>query len=265
MSAIIQGQRVLGPSRDILEVKNACITYDKLLEYDPYSIDALLAAHGMLMRNLTEDAGRFRKGGAGIFNGSQLIHMAPPAQLVEQQMAQLMEWVENTQSHPLIKSCIFQYQFEFIHPFSDGNGRMGRMWQTLLLYGWNPLLGWLPVETLIKEHQNEYYQVLRECDQSADSGKFVEFLLGIIRDTLMELEDTVQVAVQLTEQVKKLMAVLKKEPLSTKELMENVNISHRPTFRDNYLLPAMRLNLIEMTNPDKPNSSRQKYRRASKK
>lgn len=141
---------------------------------------------------------------------------------------------------------------------------MGRMWQTLLLYKWKSLFGWLPIETLIRERQDEYYKVLGECDQSADSGKFVEFLLKAIYDTLCEITDTEQVREQVTEQVEKLLATIGDKECSTKEIMELLGLKHRPTFRDNYLLPALELGYIEMTIPNKPNSSKQKYRSVKK-
>ena len=143
----------------------------------------------------------------------------------------------------------------------DGNGRMGRMWQTLLLYQWKPIFGWLPIETLIRERQEEYYRVLGEADHKADSRVFIEFLLQAIYDTLVEVESTEQVRVQVSEQVQRLLDALENDTLTTKELMDRLGLKHRPTFRKNYLLPSMELGLVEMTIPDKPNSSRQKYRR----
>jgi len=162
--------------------------------------------------------------------------------------------------HPLVKSCVFHYEFEFIHPFMDGNGRMGRMWQTLLLCKWKPVFAWLPIETIIKERQDEYYRVLGEADRVGDSSTFIEFMLQAINDTLQEIINTEQVCVQVTDQVARLLKAIGNEVLSGKELMERVGIRHRPTFRENYLLPALNAGLIEMTIPDKPNSSKQKYR-----
>jgi len=135
------------------------------------------------------------------------------------------------------------------------------MWQTLLLYKWKSLFGWLPIETLIRERQEEYYRVLGECDQSADSGKFVEFLLTTVYDALCEIADTEQVTAQVTEQVEKLLDAMDDKEYSTKEMMELLGLKHRPSFRDNYLLPALKLGYIEMTIPDRPNSSKQKYRK----
>ena len=257
---IINGKRILGAPDEICEVKNAFEAYNKLLELNPYSIKDILLAHKVLMNELTKEAGTFRSGGVGIFAGKQLVHMAPQAKQVPHLIKDLVDWAKKAEVHPLIKSCVFHYEFEFIHPFADGNGRMGRMWQTLLLYKWKSLFGWLPIETLIRERQEEYYKVLGECDHSADSGKFVEFLLTTIYDALSEIADTEQVTVQVTEQVEKLLEVMDDKEYSTREMMELLGLKHRPSFRDNYLLPALELGYIEMTIPDKPNSSKQKYR-----
>ncbi|BES64551.1 Fic family protein [Gottschalkiaceae bacterium SANA] len=261
VTAIVNGRRVLGPGQDIREVQNAYEAYEKLLELNPFQVDSLLTAHQVLMNELTKEAGRFRSGGVGVFAGEQLVHMAPPAHLVSEQICELLKWMKTTEVHPLVKSCVFHYEFEFIHPFADGNGRMGRMWQTLILYKWKKIFGWLPVESLIKDRQDQYYKVLGRCDQEADSAKFIEFLLQVIYDALLDLQQTEQVTVQVTEQVSKLLGVMGREPLSTIELMNLVELKHRPTFRDNYLLPAIELGYVEMTIPDKPRSSKQKYRK----
>lgn len=258
---IINGKRILGAPDEICEVKNAFEAYNKLLEMNPYSVKDMLLAHKVLMNELTKEAGTFRSGGVGVFAGKELVHMAPPANQVPYLIKELVDWAKKAEVHPLIKSCVFHYEFEFIHPFADGNGRMGRMWQTLLLYKWKSLFAWLPIETLIRERQDEYYKVLGECDHSGDSGKFVEFLLKAIYDALCEIVDTDQVSEQVTEQVKKLLEIIGGKEYSTKELMELLGLKHRPTFRDNYLLPALKLGFIEMTIPDKPNSSKQKYKK----
>lgn len=258
---IINGKRILGALDEIGEVKNAFEAYNKLLEMNPYSVKDMLLAHKVLMNELTKEAGTFRSGGVDVFAGRQLVHMAPPANQVPHLIKELVDWAKKAEVHPLIKSCVFYYEFEFIHPFADGNGRIGRMWQTLLLYKWKSLFGWLPIEMLIRERQEEYYKVLGECDHSAESGKFVEFLLKAIYDALCEITDTEQVVEQVTEQVEKLIEVIGDKECSTKELMELLELKHRPTFRDNYMLPALELGYIEMTIPDKPNSSKQKYRR----
>lgn len=262
---IINGKRVLGAPDEICEVKNAFEAYERLLQMNPFSRKDMLTAHKILMSELTKEAGIFRSGGVGVFAGDRLVHMAPPADRVPQLIAELLEWVKKEDVHPLIKSCVFHYEFEFIHPFADGNGRIGRMWQTLLLFQWKPLFGWLPIETLIRERQEEYYRVLGECDHEANSGKFIEFILTTINDALKEVAITEQVeeqvSEQVSEQVKILLDSMGDEELTTKELMERVGLKHRPTFRNNYLIPAIELGYIVMTIPDKPNSSKQRYKK----
>ena len=256
---IINGKRVLGSPDEIREVKNAYEAYEVLLTFDPHSIKDLLSAHKILMMDLTKESGRFRSGGVGVFAGERLVHMAPSAGLVPELLEKLFAWAKNADVHPLVKSCVFHYEFEFIHPFADGNGRMGRMWQTLMLYQWKPIFAWLPVETIVRERQQEYYDVLGASDKASDSGIFVEFLLKAVRDTLDELS-TEQVSVQVTEQVKRLVSALGTSELTLKEIMEKMDLKHRPSFRESYLLPALEQELVEMTIPDKPNSSKQKYR-----
>ena len=261
---LINGKRVLGPPDEIQEVKNAYEAYKLLLTFDPFSIGDMLKAHKVLMADLTKEAGCFRTGGVGVFAGKQLVHMAPPAKIIPELMERLVNWIKTADTHPLIKSCVFHYEFEFIHPFADGNGRMGRMWQTLLLASWKSLFAWLPVETLIRERQQEYYDVLAAADNAADSTVFVEFMLRTFRDALKQLLHTEQVREQVTVQVEKLMAALGGETLSARELLARLGLKHRPTFAGNYLRPARELGLIEMTIPDKPNSNRQKYRAVKK-
>ena len=163
--------------------------------------------------------------------------------------------------HILIKSCIFHYEFEFIHPFADGNGRIGRMWHTLLLSQWNKLFSWLPIEELIKERQQEYYDALAISDNKADCTVFVEMMMQIIFDALNDLDTTDQVSDQVSDQVNILLNCMGNEVLSATQLMQRLGLSHRPTFRKNYLNPALKNGLIEMTIPEKPNSKNQKYRK----
>jgi Fic family protein len=259
VTAIINGKRVLGPPDEIREVQNAYEAYNRLPEFDPYAVADLLTAHRLLMTDLTREAGRFRSGGVGVFAGERLVHMAPPAARVPQLVADLMAWVKGSEAHPLITSCVFHYEFEFIHPFADGNGRMGRMWQNRLLYQWKPMFAWLPVETLIRERQQAYYDALKSADKATDAGVFVEFILQAIADALLELAQTAQVRAQVTAQVERLLEALDSGELSTAELMGQLGLKHRQSFRSLYLLPALELGLVKMTIPDKPNSSRQKY------
>ncbi len=187
VTAIIDGKRVLGPPKEIKEVQNAYEAYEIMLTLDPLNIEDLLKAHKLMMNELVKESGCFRSGGVGIFEVQRLIHAAPPAKYVPELISNLFEWYRLSNLHILIKSCIFHYEFEFIHPFSDGNGRMGRMWHTLLLTRWNKLFAWLPVEELICRNQQEYYNALGEADRKADCGCFVEMMMGIISEALKEL------------------------------------------------------------------------------
>lgn len=184
---IIDGKRVLGPPQDIREVKNAYEVYEAAASFDPYSVKDLLRAHTMMMDGLVKEAGVFRSGNVGVYAGSQLIHAGTPASFVPGLMEQLLSWMKKSQYHPLIKSCVFYYEFECIHPFADGNGRMGRLWQSLVLQKWHPIFAWLPIETLVHEHQKAYYRVLRLADNAGESTLFVEFMLQMIRDALQDL------------------------------------------------------------------------------
>ena len=268
VTAILDGKRVLGNPNEIREVQNAYEAYEMMLRLNPNSVEDLLTAHRLMMQGLVPENGRFRSGGVGVFDGERLIHMAPPAEFVPQQVRDLFLWYSNSEMHPLIKSAIFHYEFEFIHPFSDGNGRMGRMWHSLLLGQWKELFFWLPVEELIQSRQTEYYDALGIADKAADSAVFVELMLEIICDTLRGTtvlgRSIDQDSDQDTDQdafVNKLLAVLGNETLSASELMDRLGLAHRPTFRQNYLTPALEQGRIERTIPDKPSSKNQKYRK----
>jgi len=187
VTAVLDGKQVLGLPREIQEVKNAFGAYEQLPRWQPHSLADLLTAHGLLMAGLVDEAGSFRRGGVGIYNDQgALVHMAPPAERVSGQVADLLAWLASAPVHPLIASCVFHYEFEFIHPFGDGNGRMGRLWQTLLLSQWQPMLAYLPVESVVRIRQTAYYQALAEADKLADSTPFIEFMLHALQDTMTE-------------------------------------------------------------------------------
>jgi len=256
VTAVIKGRRVAGSAREIQEVKNAFAAYEALEGWSPTSIDNLLAAHKLMMAGLKDDAGHFRSGSVGVFKGEQLVHMAPPAKRVPFLMGDLMAWLATTKEHPLVASSLFHYEFEFIHPFSDGNGRMGRLWQTVILKAWKPLLAYLPVETVIKENQRNYYAALAQADKDTKATVFVEFMLK----SLLKALATDQVSDQATDQVKAVIKALRKGPLSAGDLMAALGLSHRPTFRKNYLNPALEGGWVERTEPDSLKSPTQKYR-----
>ena len=193
---IIDGKRVLGAPDEIQEVKNAIEAYRLMPELDAFKERDLLKAHGLMMKDLVRQAGHYRQDGVGVFDGNgNCLHMAPPADRVPQLMGDLFQWVKTTKEHPLIHSCVFHYEFEFIHPFIDGNGRMGRFWQTLLLSRWKGIFAWLPVETIVKEHQQEYYHVIAQSDAVGNSTTFVEFMLKCLLDAMKKFEETDEVEV----------------------------------------------------------------------
>jgi len=261
VTAVIAGKRVLGPPDEIQEVRNAFAAYEAMAGWDPASAKDLLAAHRLMLLGLADDAGKFRSGSVGIAQGDQVVHLAPPAARVPGLIKNLLAWLQRTDAHPLVASSVFHYELEFIHPFSDGNGRMGRLWQTLVLSRWNPLLAWLPVETVIHDRQAAYYRVLADCDKAGHSTAFIEFLLDALVTALRDAAGTDQVADQVSDQVAALLRLLGKAgPLSAAEGMKRLKLSHRPTFRANYLRPAIDAGLVEPTVPDKPNSRLQKYR-----
>ena len=186
VTAVLDGRRVLGQPREIQEVRNAFAAYEQMANWQPGSREDLLTAHGLLMAGLMDAPGRLRRGGVGIYRGDKLVHMAPPASRVGSLVDQLLGWLDRTDAHPLIASAVFHYEFEFIHPFADGNGRLGRLWQTLMLGRWQPLLAYLPVETVIRAQQQAYYAALAASDKISAATPFVEFMLGALHAAMEE-------------------------------------------------------------------------------
>ena len=227
ITAIIEGKRVLGSPNEIQEVKNALQAYELLLTLNPYEEKDLLKAHKLMMADLVERNGKYRKDGVGIFDGNQVVHLAPPADRVPFLMSDLFEWLKNSDVHPLIKSCVFHYEFEFIHPFQDGNGRMGRLWQTVILKEWKSVFAWLPIETLIKENQVEYYNALNSSDSDANSTNFTVFMLQTILRTIKEIIETekkitLKITVKITANQKKILEAIKQKPFVTQEELSSI-------------------------------------------
>ena len=188
VTAIIDGKHVLGAPNEIQEVKNALQAYQLMPQLDAFKEKDLLKAHELMMLALVDKSGHYRTAGVGIFDGDKCIHTAPPAERVPQLMADLFEWIRKTDVHPLVSSCVFHYELEFIHPFIDGNGRMGRYWQTMLLARWKGIFAWIPVETIVREHQQEYYDVIAKCDAAGNSTAFIEFMLRCLLDAMNQIE-----------------------------------------------------------------------------
>lgn len=265
VTAVLDGKRVLGTLREVQEVHNAFQAYEQLEIWEPFEQKDLCAAHELLMHGLQEKPGQFRSGSVGIKRGDDIVHVAPPAHRLPQLVSDLLNWLAATEEHPLIASSVFHYEFEFIHPFTDGNGRLGRLWQTLILCKWKPVFSLLPIESIIRDRQRDYYTVLRNSDEKGDGTQFVEFMLQAILDGFLatsSLSD--QVVDQVGDQVKKLLMILVSGPKKATEVMDEFGLSHRQTFRKNYLWPAIEDGLIEMTQPDKPQSRNQQYRLTAK-
>ena len=186
VQAVLEGKNVVAPLREIQEVRNAIKTYELYPKLDPFSLQDLLLAHGTMMAGLVDEAGMFRKGGVGVFDGDKPVHIAPQADRVRDLMNDLFVWLENADDHLLIKSCVFHYEFEFIHPFADGNGRIGRLWQSLILGRLNPIFEHLPVENMVYSNQQAYYNAINKSSYLADSGPFIDFMLEEILNALID-------------------------------------------------------------------------------
>ena len=186
VQAVLEGKKVVAPLKEIQEVRNAIKTYELYPKLNPFSIQDLLLAHGTMMSGLVDEAGMFRKGGVGVFDGDKPIHIAPPADRIRGLMSNLFGWLENADDHLLIRSCVFHYEFEFIHPFADGNGRIGRLWQSLILGRLNPVFEHLPVENMVYSNQKAYYQAINRSSDLGDSGPFIDFMLEEILNALVD-------------------------------------------------------------------------------
>ena len=260
---VINGRIVLGEQKEIREVKNAYDAYEHFSEIDPFSVEHLKQFHGIMTKYVVEDSGEFRQGEEDVFNGNQCIFMAPPARFVPQLMDELFEWMKKAQGivHPLILSSVFHYEFVFIHPFSDGNGRMARLWHSAILSEWNPIFEYIPIESQIEKFQDEYYDAIAKCHVHGESTAFIEFMLSQIDKILDDV--SVQISEEnekLSESIKRLLEIMEYEiPYTSKALMEKLGLKSREGFRRNYLHPAIELKLIRMTLPDKPNSRNQRY------
>ena len=259
---VIMGKTVIGPKKEIQEVKNAYKAYEMINDFDCYNEKDLLKAHETLTYLIENDSGQYRNHAEGVFDGEQVIFVAPSEKFVPALMHDLFDWLKNDLETPmLIKSCVFHYEFVFIHPFSDGNGRTARLWQNVLLMKWNPIFEYIPLESKIQKYQDEYYNSISECHKNGDSNKFIEFMLRLIDESIDEVSNNfVQESKNISEQVNKLLEIMDYDiPLSANEIMRRLDIKSKETLRANYLNPAIENGLVKMTIPDKPCSKNQKY------
>ena len=259
---VISGKTVLGPQKEIQEVKNAFKAYEMIDEFDPFNEQDLLKAHGILTNLIEDDSGKYRNHAEGVFNGQKVVFIAPPYDLIPSLMNNLFNWLKNDEATPiLIKSCVFHYEFVFIHPFSDGNGRTVRLWQNVLLTKWNPIFEFIPLESQIQKYQAEYYNKIAQCNSCGNSDVFVEFMLKLIDETLDEvIKNSEKESKNISDQVTALLEIMDADiPLSANEIMRRLNIKSKETLRNSYLNPAIENGLVKMTLPDKPNSKNQRY------
>ncbi len=258
---VINGKRVLAPEDDIMAVKNAFETYKRLDELDAFSIEDLKLSHKIMMQGLVGQSGQFRTTAVGVFNEKgETIHVAPQYSMVNDLMEQLFDWVSTSKAHMLIRSSVFHYEFEFIHPFQDGNGRIGRLWQTALLATWKPIFRWIPIESIIKDNQEKYYKAIAESTSEGKSNRFILYMLDVIKKALVDIaNDSRNHFNHINNQITALMNVIESYPMSAKELMDKLGLKSRDGFRNNYLVPALEAGLIGMTCPDKPTSRNQRY------
>ena len=261
---VIDGKLVIGPEKEIQEVKNAYNAYLKIKEVNPYSIKDLKEIHGIMTYLTTEESGKFRSTGEGVFDeNGNCIHICPPANQVEELMEQLFNWMKEKKNeiHPLILSSVFHYEFVFIHPFGDGNGRTARLWQNVILSEYEDIFEYVPIESAIKKYQDEYYDSIAKCHKNANSNVFIEFMLKMIDETLDEAISTSHLPItNETININKLLEVMESgKPITSTEIMEKLGIKSKETLRGQYLDPAIKQGLVSLTIPDKPTSKNQMY------
>ncbi len=261
---VINGKLVIGKQKDIQEVKNAYNAYEMLKDINPYSIDDLKKVHGVMTFLVEEVSGEFRTTSEGVFDDNgNCIFVCPPGDRVNSLMNDLFIWLNKNKDtiHPLILSSIFHYEFVFIHPFTNGNGRTVRLWQNSILYKWKDIFEYLPIESKIHKYQDEYYNKIAECHKNDNSNVFIEFMLKMIDETLDEAISTSHLPLtNETININKLLDVMESgKPMTATEIMEKLGIKSKETLRGQYLDPAIKQDLVNLTIPDKPTSKNQMY------
>ena len=230
---LINHKRVIAPQKDILEVKNAIEVYSRLDEFNVFRLESLGKAHKILMRDLVQNPGQFRQMPVGILKGDHVSHVEPPGSRVYTLLKNLFDYLKNDKDLLLIKSCVFHYEFEFIHPFEDGNGRMGRLWQTLILKEVSPVFEFLPIEAFIKERQQTYYNALGQSDSEGESTAFIEFMLQVIHDSLEDLLKTQNVSLKNSDRISLFREIIKEDFFTRQDYLRHFkNISPATASRD---------------------------------
>lgn len=261
VTAIIGGKMLAGKRTEITEVKNAYEAYDKIMTFDPYAVKDFLKAHKLMTQNLLTEAGRFRSGDVGVFDGGLALHIGARPQFVPGLVKDLLDWARKSDLHPVLKSAVLHYEIETIHPFADGNGRIGRLWQTLLLAKWKKVFAWLPMESQIYEKRPQYYEAIETARKNNDSAAFIEFTLAAVLHTIDDqVKHQVKHQVNLTGTQTNAMKSIENKELSRKEIFAALGMSGDSRSFRRHLQPLIEAGLIEMTVPDKPNSRLQKYR-----
>mgnify|MGYP005873488963 FL=1 len=260
---VINGHLVLGDQKEIQEVKNAYEAYKKIPEINPTSISELKKIHGIMTYRTVNESGVFRQGEEGVFSGDKCIFIAPPPHMVSGLMNDLISWMKRSEGvvHTLILSAVFHYEFVFIHPFADGNGRMARLWHTVILYRWRNIFEYIPLESQIERFQTEYYDAIAQCHVNGNSDVFIEFMLDMIDQILDEVILQINKSnADTSEYVKRMLDVMEYDvPYTSNAIMEALGLKSKEALRKNYIKPAIELGLIRMTLPDKPNSKNQRY------
>lgn len=260
VTAVINGKRVVGPQESMREVIQAHKAYELLPSYSPYSVADFLKAHGILTNGLIEESGMFRLRDVGVFDGNKPIHFGARPQFVPNLIGELFGWAQESTLHPVIKSAIVHYEIEIIHPFADGNGRMGRLWQSCILAAWNPVFVWIPMESVVYERLGEYYQAIEKASAMNDSGPFIDFALSALLASITEQMNIQEgQTISLSENQKVLLKALQRGALSRKELFEALKMTNDTRSYKRLFEPLLELGYIELTIPDAKTSPNQRY------
>ena len=260
---VIAGKTVIGSQKEIQEVKNAYNAYEMINDVNPYSIKDLKKIHGVMTYLIVDESGEFRKGNEGVFDGKKCIHICPPPEQVTELMEQLFSWMKKAKNnlHPLILASVFHYEFVFIHPFKDGNGRTARLWHNIILSEWKEIFEYLPIESQLKKYQDGYYKAIADCNLKGDSTIFIEFMLKMIDEILDEAISTSRMPITETGiNINKLLDIMEyNKPMTANEIMNKLGIKSKETLRSTYLDPAIKEGVVALTIPDKPTSKNQMY------